>query len=191
MCLVPPFRHSISTRSFFPHPWRDHTGCRPARLMGMAILDLRSCRKRSRGQAKLVCREVHRRRERACRRGAATLRRIRNLSLDPCPAIRKNSICKRRPRRVETRRIRTGTHPRTRVNMVAVGANHDNMRFFEVIDERVQVCERLPQHMKFEHCRTPCVGDVKFQLSMKRTQTHEITFKGGCRVSVPIHHVAR
>ena len=143
MCLVPPFRHSISTRSFFPHPWRDHTGCRPARLMGMAILDLRSCRKRSRGQAKLVCREVHRRRERACRRGAATLRRIRNLSLDPCPAIRKNSICKRHPRRVETRRIRTGTHPRTRVNMVAVGANHDNMRFFEVIDERVQVCERL------------------------------------------------
>ena len=131
MWFVPPSRHSMCTRPFLPHSWRR----RPKGLTIMAGLDpdatVHLCHKRRRGQAELLCREVHRRCikfgcQRVSRRGAATLH--------PCPVIRKDSHCRGHHGMTGRRRIRVGTHPRARV---AVRTNHHNVRFFEVIDELV------------------------------------------------------
>lgn len=100
------------------------------------------CRKRRWGQAKLACREVHRRRvqvghQRVCGRGAVNVRRTQSLDGDPSPVIRKDSVYKGHHRVIGGRRIRVGTHLRARVNRVAVRANRDDVRSFEVIDELV------------------------------------------------------
>lgn len=88
------------------------------------------------GHAKLICHEAHRKyvkfdhQRRAYHRGTATVRVIRSLDGD---TIRKDRLCKGHHRTIGDRRIRIGGHLRTRVDMFAVGVNHYNMCFFEVI----------------------------------------------------------
>jgi len=98
------------------------------------------CRKRRWGQAELACREVHRRRAKVGHQRVCRGRRTQSLDGDPwrsLSVIRKDSLCKGHHRRIGERRIRIGTRLRARVDRVAIRANHDDVRFFEVIDELV------------------------------------------------------
>ena len=172
----------MCTRPLLPHSWgRGPIGSIMAGLGLGAKVHL--CHKRGWGQAKLLCRAVYRKRMHG------------DLSLDgdPCPAIRKDRLCKGHHRMTGGRRIKIGTRIRELgQTWLPSGPITTTRASSKRSTSSCRSARDWPQHVKLEHCAMCCRRQISgFKDSAGRKQTHKITFKIRCRVSMPIHHVAR